>query len=278
MLKRSGARCEILSERIKAGRGQFEPHLVLNRPGARPFHFRGSSSWLKSDPKLEREKKTKVIEIEAIDMFVESDPTGGDDDEGTSLISLRVPSDREFARQIKELGAKWDDTAKEWRIIGGEQTIKQIGALCKAAFPRLPRRRDRLVATQVSTSEGNSWVGSSQTGPDTQNGTEDSQNRSRQVELIVRVEFMVNRTLKTYRYGQNLKWVKQFQEFVELPEKNDQPDNLQASSAAQADYLNRLRSEIRELEGSATQAFEALLLGRKAEVAAILKEAGMQQL
>jgi hypothetical protein len=251
---------------------------VLNRPGCASYLVSRSSGWLKSDRKLESEKKAKVIEIEAIDMFVESDPSGGEDEEGTSLISLRVPSDREFARQIKELGAKWDDTAKEWRMVGGEQTVKQIGAICKAAFPHLPRRRNRLVATQVSTSEGNSWSGSRQTGPDTKDSTEDFQNRSRQVELIVRVEFMVNRTLKTYRYGQNLKWVKLFQEYVELPEKTDEPAKLQASSAAQAAYLSSLRSEIRALEGSATQAFEALLLGRKAEVAAILKEAGMEQL
>ncbi len=214
-------------------------------------------------------------------MFVESDPSDGEDEEAASLISLRVPSDREFARQIKELGAKWDDTSKEWRMVGNEQTIKQISALCKAAFPRLPRRRNRLVAAQVSTGEGNPAPGND-SGPTTGEAGGQALTGLRQVELIARVEFVVNRTLKNYRRGQNLKWVKQFQEFVELPaipgEDNLEPAYRQASSATQADYLHRLRSDIRELEGAATQAFEALLVGRKAEVAAILKEAGIEQL
>jgi hypothetical protein len=214
-----------------------------------------------------------VIEIEAIDMFVDSDPEAGEEDEGDSLISLRVPSDREFSRQIKELGAKWDDAAKEWRLVGGEATIKQISALCKAVFPKLPRRRNRLIATQVSTAEGNSWAG----GVAKETGSA----QSRQLELIVRVEFVVNRTMKTYRRGQNLKWVKEFQEVIELPASTttDSPGETENNSdEIQSQYANRLQSEIRELERSATEAFEALLLGRKEAVAAVLKEAGIEQL
>jgi hypothetical protein len=215
-----------------------------------------------------------VIEIEAIDMFVDSDPEAGDEDEGDSLISLRTPSDREFSRQIKEMGARWDDQAKEWRMVGNEATIKQISALCKAVFPKLPRRRNRLIATQVSTSEGNSWAdnGKKATGPA----------QSRQLELVVRVEFLVNRTIKTYRRGQNLKWLKEFREVIELPVsdsagKPGETDDDTGSDEIQSQYASRLQSEIRELELSATEAFEALLLGRKDAVAAALKEAGITQ-
>ena len=213
-----------------------------------------------------------MIEIEAIDMFVDSDPEAGDEDEGDSLISLRTPSDREFSRQIKEMGAKWDDQAKEWRMVGNEATIKQISALCKAVFPKLPRRRNRLIVTQVSTSEGNSWADSGKKAT--------GSGQSRQVELVVTVEFLVNRTMKTYRRGQNLKWLKEFREVIELPasaagteETGDDTD----SDEIQNQYASRLQSEIRELERSATEAFEALLLGRKDAVAAVLKEAGIAQ-
>jgi hypothetical protein len=96
-----------------------------------------------------------VVEIEAIDIFIETDPEaeGGD---GPALISLRVPSDREFSRQIKELGAKWDDQSKEWRLFGNEALVKQVAELCKKVFPRLPRRRNRLVAARLSTYESKS--------------------------------------------------------------------------------------------------------------------------
>ncbi len=215
-----------------------------------------------------------MIEIEAIDLFIDSDPEAGDEDEGESLISLRVPSDREFSRQIKELGAKWDDTAKEWRMVGNEKTIKQISALCKTVFPQLPRRRNRLIAAHVSTDEGNSWPGGA--GKETD---------SREVELIVRVEFVVNRTIKTYRRGQNLNWVREFREVVELPvaaaspsdSANKPVETSDNTNDIQSQYANRLQSEIRELERSATEAFEALLVGRKEAVAAVLKEAGIEQ-
>jgi hypothetical protein len=210
-----------------------------------------------------------VIEIEAIDLFVDSDPESGDEDEGNSLISLRVPADREFSRQIKELGAKWDDTAKEWRMVGNETTVKQISALCKSAFPKLPRRRNRLVATQVSTAEGKSWPGG---------GAKESE-KARELELVVSVEFVVNRTIKTYRRGQNLKWVKEFREVVELPAaaSPEETGKDTGSSELLGQYVARLQGEIRELERSATEAFEALLLNRKEAVAAALREAGIDQ-
>jgi hypothetical protein len=220
-----------------------------------------------------------VIEIEAVDMFVEKDPESGDDDEGDCLISLRVPNDREFSRQLKELGAKWVDAVKEWQLVGNETTIKQIGALCKAAFPGLPRRRNRLVATQVSTSEGSSWPGDQD--------KETTSTHPSQVEVVVEVEFVVNRTIKTYRRGQNLKWVKEFRQVVEqnqasqtslnggnTPGSNDAAGDLKETQ----DFVNKLQGEIRELERVATEAFEALLLGRKEAVSAILREAGIKQI
>ncbi len=222
-----------------------------------------------------------MIEIEAIDLFVESDPTGGEDEEADSLICVRVPADRDFARQIKELGARWDDASKEWRIVGGEKTIQQIGTLCKAAFPQLPRRRNRLVVAQLSTAEGNSWSGSNDSGGEGSQKEEEKpqSNDVRQVELITRVEFVVNRTLKSYRRGQNLKWHREFREIVELSASEAQASagEDRASEEAQAQYVSRLRSAIRELEQAATEAFEALLLGRKEAVGAILKQAGLEQ-
>lgn len=216
-----------------------------------------------------------MIEIEAVDLFVERDPESGDDDEGNSLISLRVPADREFSRQIKELGAKWDDTTKEWQLEGNETTIKQIGALCKSAFPGLPRRRNRLVTTQISISEGDSWPLAME--------KESSGSRPVQVEVVVKVGFMVNRTIKTYRRGQNLKWQKEFRQVFEqnetssaLPGGNSQQTG--SLKEIQNRYVNQLQSEIRELERVATEAFEALLLSRKEVVSAVLKEGGIEQL
>ncbi len=221
-----------------------------------------------------------MIEIEAVDLFVEGDPESGDDDEGSSLISLRAPADREFSRKIKELGAKWDDASKEWQLVGNEATVKQIGALCKVAFPGLPRRRNRLVATQISAYEGDSTP--------LNQGKESPSNQPPQVEVIVEVEFVVNRAIKTYRRGQNLKWIKEFRQVVEqngpsptLPSsgKSQQTGRDAArSKEIQGRYVNQLQGEIRELERVATEAFEALLLGRKEVVAAVLKEGGIQQL
>ena len=65
--------------------------------------------------------------IEAIDIFIESD-TSGDGEDGPSLISVRVPYERDFAKQIKELGAKWDDQSKEWQLNGTEELVKQVVA------------------------------------------------------------------------------------------------------------------------------------------------------
>lgn len=199
-----------------------------------------------------------MIGIEAIDIFIESD-SSDDGEEGPALISVRVPYDREFARQIREIGAKWDDQSKEWRLYGTEELVKQVASLCKATFPRLPRRRNRLVAAQLSTEQGRSWVS-------------DDKEQTRQVELVARVQFMANRTLRNYRLGQNLKWVKEFKQTIELPagEEGD-------ISAPQARFTREIEASIPELERLATSAFEALLVGKKEAVAAILKEAGIEQ-
>ncbi len=199
-----------------------------------------------------------MIEVDAIDIFIESD-SSDDGEEGPALISVRVPYDREFARQIREIGAKWDDQSKEWRLYGTEELVKQVASLCKAAFPRLPRRRNRLVAAQLSTEQGRSWV------------SEDKE-QTRQVELIARVQFVVNRTVRNYRLGQNLKWAKEFKQTIELPasEKAD-------STAPQTRFTREVEASLPELERLATSAFEALLVGKKEAVAAILREAGIEQ-
>ncbi len=203
-----------------------------------------------------------MTEIEAIDIFVESDPSG--DDEGPSLISLRVPQDREFARQIRELGGKWDDQTKEWRMEGTEATVKELGNLCKTLFPKLPRRRNRLIAAQISMSEGKTWL------------AETAGSTAQQVELIGQVEFVVNRTVKIYRLGQNLKWLKEFHKIVELPSPTTGNDsNL---TAAQTTFTEEIRVQLRELEQVATTAFEALLVNQKSSVGAILAQAGIEQL
>lgn len=198
-----------------------------------------------------------MIGLEAIDIFVETDPTA-EGDEGTALISVRVPQDREFARQIKDLGAKWDDQSKEWRLYGTEALVKQVASLCKTVFPKLPRRRNRLVAAQISTAEGNAWA--------------NEKDQSQQIELIVQVQFVVNRTLRNYRIGQNLKWAKEFKQVIDLPAagKTD-------TTAQQEQFAASLNSTIPELERSATSAFEALLVGQKDTVKAILNEAGIAQ-
>lgn len=204
-----------------------------------------------------------MIQVEAIDIFIETDPESEGED-GTGLISLRVPYDREFARQIKELGAKWDDQSKEWRLYGSEELVKQVAALCKTVFPKLPRRRNRLVVGQLSIHEGQTWV-----------NTAKNETQTRQVELVARVEFVVNRTLKNYRVGQNLKWVKEFKQIVELP-VSDKAATPSASNP-QEQFAQSIKSDLPELERVATSAFEALLVGKKEAVKAILGEAGIQQ-
>ncbi len=200
-----------------------------------------------------------MIQIEAIDIFIESDPEAIDE-ESPSLISVRVPYEREFAGQIKELGAKWDDHAKEWRLYGTEQLVKQVAELCKKTFPRLPRRRNRLVAAQLSNHEGKSL---------------DTQAQMKQVELIVKVEFLVNRTLKNYRLGQNLKWVKEYKHSIEVPVSEKAEDLI---SSQQEQFATKVRANLPELERVATSAFESLLVGRKEAVKAILNEAGITQI
>jgi hypothetical protein len=199
-----------------------------------------------------------MIEIEAIDIFIETDAEGGGE-EGPSLIAVRVPYDREFARQIRELGAKWDDQTKEWRLYGTEELVKQVAELCKAVFPRLPRRRNRLVAAQLSTELGNSL----------QNEIEPE---SSQVELVGRVQFVVNRTLKNYRVGQNLKWHKEFKQIVVLAET----ERASGLATQQKQYASQLKPSLPDLERVATAAFEALLAGQKDAAKAILGEAGIQ--
>lgn len=199
-----------------------------------------------------------MIEIDAVDLFVEKDPEKDDDDAEQSLISLRVPADREFGRQLKELGAKWDDASKEWRLVGNEATVKQIGALCKVAFPKLPRRRNRLVAAQIDTAP-----------------PKVVEKKSAEEEIVVRVEFLVNRTIKNYRRGQNLKWAKEFRQSVEP--NADASAKPAEENEAHRQYANQLQGQIRELEQTAAEAFEALLVGRKEAVSQILKEAGIAQ-
>lgn len=198
-----------------------------------------------------------MVATEAIDIFIETDP-GGDGEEGPGFISVRVPYDREFAREIKELGAKWDDQSKEWRLYGSEELVKQVANLCKTVFPKLPRRRNRLVAAQLSTHEGESWQGQD----------------TKQVELVIRAQFVVNRTIKTYRTGQNLKWVKEFKQTVELP-LNEEASAITASQQDQ--FTKEIQKGLPEFERIASAAFEALLVGRKEEVKSLLNEAGIEQ-
>jgi hypothetical protein len=200
-----------------------------------------------------------LFAAEAIDIFVESDP--GDGEDGPSFISVRVPYDREFARQIKEFGAKWDDQTKEWRLYGNEELVQQIASLCKTVFPGLPRRRNRLVAAQLSILEGDSWL------------SQDKQ-PTRQIEVVARIQFVVNRTIKTYRLGQNLKWVKEFRRTIELPSDEETKD----SASQQNQFTKEIQKQLPELEKVASAAFEALLVGRKEAVAAILSEAGIEQI
>ena len=201
-----------------------------------------------------------MFATEAIDIFVEADP--GDGDEGPSFISVRVPYERDFARQIKEFGAKWDDQTKEWRLYGNEDLVKQIASLCKTVFPGLPRRRNRLVAAQLSTQEGDSW-----SSPDKQ--------QTRQMELVARIQFVVNRTIKTYRLGQNLKWVKEFRRIIELAPGEEAKNN---NTSQQNQFTKEIQKQLPEFEKVASAAFEALLVGRKEAVDAILSEAGIEQI
>lgn len=196
---------------------------------------------------------------EAIDIFIESDPNS-DGDEGPSFISIRVPYEREFAQQVRELGAKWDDRSKEWRLYGSEEVVKQVASLCKTIFPRLPRRRNRLVAAEVSTHEGKTWLNEGNAS-------------TKQLELIVRVQFVVNRTVKNYRVGQNLKWVKDFKQVIEVPADHE----ADSSAEEQSQFAVQMRGELAELERVAAAAFEALLIGRKEAVKAILSEAEIEQ-
>lgn len=209
-----------------------------------------------------------MIQIEAIDIFIETDPDGEGED-GPGLISVRVPYDRDFAGQVKELGAKWDDQSKEWRLYGSEELVKQIASLCKTIFPRLPRRRNRLVAAQLSTHEGQSWA-----------SEDKAKLQTRQVELVARVEFVVNRTLKNYRVGQALKWVKEFKQIIELPASDEATTTptATATTSQQEQFALSIRPALPELERVATTAFEALLVGRKDAVKAILNEAGIKQI
>jgi hypothetical protein len=198
-----------------------------------------------------------LTEIAAIDIFIESDPAG-EGNEDLSFISVRVPFNREFARQIKELGAKWDDQAKEWQLYGNEAFVKQLANLCKSAFPGLPRRRNRLVAARLSANQGNFWKDGDKT---------------HQVELIILVQFFVNRTFKTYRLGQSLKWSKEFKQIIELL-----PPPSQDTTVQQNKFAAEIGLRLPDLERVATSAFEALLVGRKEAVKAILNEAGIEQI
>jgi len=199
-----------------------------------------------------------LTQIDAADIFIEND---GEGEDGPSLISVRVPQEREFARQIKELGAKWDDQSKEWRLYGNEDLVKAVADLCKSAFPRLPRRRNRLVAGQLSIREGNSWVSSDKA-------------QTKHLELVAEVQFVANRTFKNYRAGQSLKWAKEYKQVIELPSKAE--DEIDTSNQ-QKKFAAEIMTGVPELERTATGAFEALLAGKKEAVKAILREAGIEQ-
>jgi len=194
---------------------------------------------------------------DAIDIFIESDPTG-DGEDAPSLISVRVPYEREFARQIRELGAKWEDQSKEWKLYGSEELLKQVASLCKKLFPHLPRRRNRLVAARLTTHEGQ--VGSG--------------GELKQLEVVARAEFVVNRTLKNYHLGQSLKWVKEFKQVVEVAATEEADSN--ASAARQSKFAAEVLTGLPELERVATEAFEALLVGRKEVAKNILTGSGIE--
>ena len=210
-----------------------------------------------------------MTQIDAADIFIEND---GEGEDGPNLISVRVPQEREFARQIKELGAKWDDQSKEWRLYGDEDLLKKVADLCKSVFPRLPRRRNRLIAGQLSIkADNNSWVSSS-------NGSSDKA-QTKHIELVAEVQFVANRTFKNYRTGQNLKWVKEYKHIIEVPYFGDDEDKdaLDTSSTQQKKFATEIMTGVPELERTATEAFEALLAGKKEAVKAILREAGIEQ-
>jgi hypothetical protein len=211
-----------------------------------------------------------LIKIDAIDIFVESDSSDGDGEDGPKLISVRVPQDREFARQIKELGGKWDDQAKEWRLYGSDDLLKQVADMCKQVFPKLSRRKNRLVAAQVSTTASPNWVDSEVNKEATPTTT------TRPIELVAEVQFVVNRTLKNYRVGQPLKWAKEFKQIIEVA-TTEQVVSRVDTEPQQAKFAEKLLTKLPDLERLATEAFEALLAGRKEAVSAILKEAGISQ-
>ncbi len=205
-----------------------------------------------------------MTQIDAADIFIEND---GEGEDGPNLISVRVPQEREFARQIKELGAKWDDQSKEWRLYGNEDLVKRVADLCKSSFPRLPRRRNRLVAGQLSIRAGNSWI-----------GINSDKAQTKHLELVAEVQFVANRTFKNYRAGQNLKWVKEYKQVIELSSSiNDDEENAPDTSIQQKKFATEIMTGVPELERTATGAFEALLAGKKEAVRAILREAGIEQ-
>jgi hypothetical protein len=210
-----------------------------------------------------------LIKIDAIDIFVESDSSDGDGEDGPKLISVRVPQDREFARQIKELGGKWDDQSKEWRLYGSDDLLKQVADMCKQVFPKLSRRKNRLVAAQVSTTARTSWA-------DSEVHKEATPTTTKPIELVAEVQFVVNRTLKNYRVGQPLKWAKEFKQIIEVA-TTEQAANRVDTEPQQAKFAEKLLPKLPDLERLATEAFEALLAGRKEAVSAILKEAGINQ-
>lgn len=200
-----------------------------------------------------------MVELEAIDIFIETDPEAEGDD-GPALISVRGPADREFSRQIKELGAKWDDQSKEWRLFGNQELVTQVAELCKKIFPKLARRRNRLIAARLSTYQSKS-------------STSEEKDQSIQLELVAELEFVVNRTIRNYRLGQNLKWTKEFRQIIELDGDNKADST---SEELQSKFARELiKKTLPELERAATSAFENLLVGRKEAVKAILNEVGI---
>jgi hypothetical protein len=95
-----------------------------------------------------------------------------------------------------------------------------------------------------------------------------------QLELVAEIAFVVNRTIRNYRLGQNLKWTKEFRQIIELG--GSDKEAARGSEEWQSKFARELiKNKLPELEKAATSAFENLLVGRKDALKAILNEVGI---